>query len=164
MAQAARTDIDYLNRATELAEEAFARGDDGFASILVGPDGEIVLEESNHAATRKNPLLHDTILLVSNAAEQFDRGFLGQCTIYAVMEPCVMCTAAAFWAGIPNIKFAMSEKELGEILPGGLAISSAEFASRSPVPMKSEGPFPEVKGARQIVRAWVKRLGIPLDD
>lgn len=161
---AQRSDIDYLNRATALAEEAFARGDDGFASILVGPDGEIVMEESNRAATRKNPLLHDTILLVGEAAQKFDRDFLEKCTIYAVMEPCVMCTAAAFWAGIPHVKFAMSEKELGEILPGGLAISSTEFASRSPVPMTSVGPFPEAEGAYKIVRAWVKRLGVPLDD
>lgn len=157
-------DRNYFERAVKLAQEALERGDDGFASVLVDPAGKIVMEESNRAVTRNNPLYHDTMLLVHGAAARYSREFLGNCTVYAVLEPCVMCTAAAFWVGIKNIKFAMAEEELGELLPGGLSISSREFARRSPSPMVSAGPYQDIQGARDVVRAWAKRLTHPREE
>lgn len=155
----------YFNRAVELAREALDRGDDGFASVLVDPSGNILLERGNEAgATRHNSLCHDTILLINDAVKHYCADFLGQCTIYAVMEPCVMCMGAAFWAGIRHIKFAMSEEELGEILPGGLSISSKEFALRSPRPLDSTGPYPEIAGAYSVVKDWVRSLGVPVKN
>ncbi|MEL7610752.1 MAG: deaminase [Bacillota bacterium] len=155
----------YFNRAVELARNALDRGDDGFASVLVGPDGDILLERANEAgATRHNSLSHDTILLINDAVTQYDADFLGQCTVYAVMEPCVMCMGAAFWAGIRHIKFAMSEEELGELLPGSLSISSKEFARRSPRPMDSIGPYPGIAGAYAVVKDWVRSLGVPVKE
>lgn len=155
----------YFQHAIELAETALARGDDGFASVLVGPDGEIVLEKGNEAgATSHNPLNHDTFVLINEAVQKFDKDFLAQCTIYAVMEPCAMCMGAAFWAGITNIKFAMSEAEMNAILPGGLEIHSGEFVERCPRLMQSIGPYPEMIGAYDVVKAWIRKLGIPVDD
>ncbi len=154
----------YFEKAIELAETALSEGDDGFATVLVGPSGEVLLAEGNRAGTNKNPLSHDTILVVDKAVKTYDKEFLNGCTLYCVLEPCAMCTTAAFWAGIPNIKFAMAESELAEILPGSLEISSREFVKRSPVPMTSEGPYPQLTGAYAVVRKWVKKLGIELDD
>lgn len=158
-------DTYYFDRAVALAETALARGDDGFASVLVGPDGEILLERGNEAgATSHNPLRHDTIVLIDEAVGKYDKELLSQCTIYAVMEPCAMCMGAAFWAGIRHVKFAMSEAEMNQILPGGLEIHSGEFAQRCPVEMDSVGPFPQVTGAYKVVKAWIRKLGVPVED
>lgn len=155
----------YFQQAIALAQTALARGDDGFASVLVGPDGEIVLAKGNEAgATSHNPLNHDTFVLINEAVQKFDQEFLTQCTIYAVMEPCVMCMGAAFWAGIPNIKFAMSEAEMNAILPGGLEIHSGEFVEKCPRFMQSIGPYPDMTGAYDVVKAWIRKLGVPVDD
>lgn len=159
-----KDDAYYFNRAVAVAREALTRGDDGFASLLVDAQGEILMEQSNVAFTQKNPLAHDTIVLVNRAVKEYSRDFLSNCTVYAVLEPCVMCTASAFWAGIDKIKFAMAESELEEILPGGLSISSREFVKRSPRPMSSVGPFSEITEARGVVRDWVHSLGIPVAD
>lgn len=151
----------YFDRAIILAEASLKRGDDGFASILVGPDGEVLLERGNEAgASSHNPLRHDTFILIDEAVTKYNRDFLGQCTIYAVMEPCAMCMGAAFWAGIQHIKFAMSEVEMNAILPGGLDLHSSEFIEKCPRPMDSIGPFPEMTGAYQVVKSWIGTLGI----
>jgi len=160
-----RKDEFYFERAVDLAEQALARGDDGFASVLVGPDGEVLLEKGNEAgATSHNPLNHDTFVLINEAVQKYDRDFLSKCTIYAVMEPCVMCMGAAFWAGIEHVKFAMSEAEMDALLPGGLEIHSKEFAERSPRPMDSEGPYPEIEGAYTVVKKWIRSLGVTVKE
>lgn len=156
-------DVFYFNRAVEVAEEALARGDDGFASLLVGPDGDILLERGNEANSSHNPMCHDTFVLIDEAVGKYDKDFLSECTVYAVMEPCAMCMGAAFWAGINHVKFAMSEAELNELLPGGLDIHSKEFCERSPRPMDSIGPYSEIIGAYDVVKKWIRSLGVPCD-
>lgn len=154
-------DTVYFERTAELAREAMAVGNDGFAAVLVDPDGNILLEQKNEAFTRKDPTAHDAILIASRAAREFPKELLKDCTLYALVEPCVMCMGAVFWTGIGRVKYALSEKRLGEILPGGLDFSSKEFAERSPSPIEVEGPFPEVAEAEPIVKDWVRSLGIP---
>lgn len=155
-----KEDAFYFQRTAELAREAMAQGDDGFASILVDEHGEILMEQGNLAHTRKDPTAHDTIVLAQRAVQEYPREVLEKCTVYALMEPCVMCMGALFWAGISKVKYAMSEAELNQLLPGGLEIHSEEFAARCPRLMTSEwgGEYPE---AKKIVRDWVCSLGIP---
>lgn len=148
----------YFEQAIEEAKKAFARGDDAFGSVLVDENGEILMGCGCEAVTGKNPCLHDTISLVFKAVKEYPREVLEKCTIYAVLEPCVMCTAATFWAGISKIKFAMAESEFEELLPGGLSISSREFAERSPRKFESIGPFEEITEARKVVGDWVATL------
>lgn len=155
----------YFERAIALARQALERGDDGFASLLVSPNGEILLEKGNEAgASSHNPLRHDTIVLLDEAVKKYDAAFLAQCTVYAVMEPCAMCMGAAFWAGIRHVKFAMSEEKMNAILPGGLDIHSKEFAERCPRPMDCVGPYPEMAGAYDVVKDWIRKLGVPVED
>lgn len=155
-----KADEFYFQRTAELAREAMDRGDDGFASILVDENGEIVMEQGNLAHTRNDPTAHDTIVLAQRAVQAYPQEFLAKCTVYALMEPCVMCMGALFWAGIPKVKYAMSEADLNKLLPGGLEIHSEEFAARSPKPMISESGAPFLP-ANKIIRDWVCSLGIP---
>ena len=148
----------YFQRVIALAEEAFERGDDPFASVLVDENGTIIMEESSRGNSMNHPLYHDTMLLALRAPKEYDREFLGKCTLYAAMEPCIMCTAALYWLGVANIKFIMSESELEALFPGGLNIHSTEFAERSPGNMTSVGPAPEYEKPRRLLKACVDRI------
>lgn len=150
----------YYKRAEELAEEAMAAGDDGFACVLVNGDGDIVMEQKNEAATRKDPTAHDAMLLAQNAVKKFSPDYLGGCTVYALMEPCVMCMGGLFWANINKVKYAVSEESLNRMLPGGLEIHSREFVDRCPRPMTSDAREPERPESLEIVRKWVRSLGV----
>lgn len=154
-----KTDKEYFERAIEISKEALETGNDGFGCLLVDEDGEIVMEQRNAVADEGDPTAHDAMTLLRKAVKKYDAGYLGKCTLYATMEPCVMCMGAAFWAGLGAVKFAVTEKELGTILSGGLDMPSTEFAERSPKPIRVEGPFMEVHDeAFAVMRAWVDKI------
>lgn len=154
----------YFQRTAQLAREALGRGDDGFACLLTDKNGEILLEQGNEAQTRRDPTAHDVLLLVQKAVTMYEPEYLSECTIYALTEPCVMCMGAVFWSKIGTVKYAFSEEELNRILPGGLEIHSKEFAERSPQKIQVLGSYSEIAdqvGAKEIVKDWVRSLGIP---
>lgn len=154
----------YFQRTAQLAREALSRGDDGFACLLTDQEGTILLGQGNEAQTRRDPTAHDVLLLVQKAVSMYDSDFLSKCTVYALTEPCVMCMGAVFWSKIGTVKYAFSEEELNQILPGGLEIHSREFAERSPRKILVFGSDPETAeqvGAEEIVKDWVRSLGIP---
>lgn len=121
----------------ELSYHAMEQGNDGFACVLVGPDGRILLEQENEAVTSGDVTAHDAILLVRAAVKKYGPDFLKDCCIYATMEPCAMCMGAVYWSGIGMVKYAVSEEEYSAMRGGGgLNLHSAEFAQRSPRPIQ----------------------------
>ena len=80
----------YYQRAVELAREAMDKGNDGFASLLVSPEGDILLEHTNVAKEYEDVTAHDTIMLVREAVKKYPASYLKECTVYAMMEPCIM--------------------------------------------------------------------------
>lgn len=150
----------YFERALALSREAFATGNDPFATLLVGPDGEVLMEQMNDVGCG-DPTRHDTNTLIARAALKYDADFLWQCTAYAAMEPCCMCTGAAFWANVGNIKYLMSEKQLGAITgPGGLDLPSTEVVKCGPKDIKIEGPFePLLPEMERLMKEWMKSWG-----
>lgn len=155
-----REDDYYFERTEVLAREAMKAGDDGFACVLAGPEGDIVMEQKNEAFTRKDPTAHDVMVLAARAVREFSPEYLQECTVYALMEPCVMCMGALFWANIGHVKYAMSEDSMNSLLPGGLKIHSAEFVQRCPRPMSSQPRIPERQEAAAIVKEWIRSLGM----
>lgn len=154
----------YFRRSAELAREALARGDDGFGTVLVDENGEIIMEQANEVLTKQNPIAHAELLLIQRAAAKYSKEFLSKCTLYSLVEPCVMCMGAVFWAGIGAVKYAFSEEEMNRILPGGLEIHAKEFAERSPKSIRVFGGYPDIAEkyqAAEIVKEWVRGFGIP---
>ena len=154
-----KTDREYFERAVEISKEALKTGNDGFGCLLVDKNGEIIMEQRNAVADEGDPTAHDAMTLIRKAVKTYDSDFLKDCTLYATMEPCVMCMGAAFWADLGAVKFAVTEKELGTILSGGLNMPSTEFAQRSPKEIKVEGPFPQIHDeAFAVMKVWVDKI------
>ena len=134
----------YYQRAVELAREAMNNGNDGFASLLVSPEGDILLEHTNVAKEFADVTAHDTIMLVREALKKYPASYLKECTVYAMMEPCIMCMGAIYWANIGTVNFAVSEEEYSIMRGGGgLEIHSKEFAQRCGKDIKIIGPSAE---------------------
>ncbi len=154
-------DAFYFEKATEAAWRALRAGNDGFGCLLVGANGDVLMEQGNAVADENDPTAHDAMALIRRATREFSADTLAGCTIYATMEPCVMCMGAAFWAGISKVKYAVAEEDMERILPGGLAIHSAEFCARSPKPIECEGPVADKAAydkAFAVLLAWVDRI------
>src|SRR5262245_36278934 len=104
-----------LRRAFEVAQRARARGNHPFGAILVGPDGEVLIESENGYLPDRDMTAHAERLLATQASKSLDAAFLARCTIYSSTEPCAMCAGAIYWAGIGRVVFGLSERRLREM-------------------------------------------------
>jgi tRNA(Arg) A34 adenosine deaminase TadA len=114
---------EFLNRAIELSRQAVAKGNMPFGSLLVVND-KIVLEAENTAVTDHNPTAHAESNLVQRAIRELGADQLPEATLYASTEPCPMCAAMMYWAGIRRLVFGLSSAELEKIVGKKLCIPS----------------------------------------
>lgn len=141
-----KTNEEYFKRIIEIGRKAFGDGNDAFASLLVDEDGEILLEHTNTATSDNDVTAHDTIMLVRSAVKKYSPEKLKTCTVFALLEPCVMCVASMYWAGLTKLRYAFDEAEYGEMRGGnGLQLHSRDFAEKSNREFDILGPFPSVR-------------------
>ncbi|MFJ9313273.1 nucleoside deaminase [Pimelobacter simplex] len=104
-------DLRHLDRCVELAEAAVDAGDEPFGSVLVGPDGTVLMEDHNRVSAddgTRHPELAIALWAAANVPPA-DRAAL---TVYTSGEHCAMCSAAHAWAGLGRIVFATSTPQL----------------------------------------------------
>jgi len=101
----------HLRHTFEVARRSRAAGNHPFGAILVGPDGKILMEQSNDASSGDRTG-HAERVLMTRASLAYDADFLAGCTLYANAEPCAMCAGSAYWAGIGRVVYGLSEKKL----------------------------------------------------
>jgi tRNA(Arg) A34 adenosine deaminase TadA len=106
------TDEDHLRLAFAVAERAQERGNHPFGAILVGPDGEVLLEAENGYLPDGDMTAHAERLLATAASKAFEPEELFECTLYSSAEPCAMCAGAIYWAGIGRVVYGLSESRL----------------------------------------------------
>ena len=119
MTEATLPDLDhepYMRRAIELAREARDAGNHPFGALLVGPDGEIILEAMNSFGEQGDSTGHAERNLMTQASITYSPEFLRGCTMYTSAEPCAMCAGSAYWAGIGRVVHGMTEKDLKDLI------------------------------------------------
>jgi tRNA(Arg) A34 adenosine deaminase TadA len=104
-----------LRRTFELARRARTCGNHPFAAILVGPDGNVLIERENGYLPHRDMTAHAERLLATEASRTIEPQVLAGCTLYSSAEPCAMCAGAIYWAGIGRVVFALSERRLKTI-------------------------------------------------
>jgi tRNA(Arg) A34 adenosine deaminase TadA len=151
------TDLRFLRRCVELAEEALDAGDEPFGSVLVDADGNIRAEDRNRVADG-DKTRHPEFELARWAANHMTPEERAGATVYTSGEHCPMCSAAHAWVGLKRIVYAASSQQLTTWL--------ADFGV-PPAPVKSlsiqevapgivvEGPAPELSDQ---IRALHERL------
>ena len=105
-------DAPPLRRAIALAGEARARGDGAFGAVLLAADGALLAEAGNRASTDRDPTAHAEMAAIRDAARAHGTERLAGATLYASTEPCAMCAAAAYVAGIGRVVFGLREADL----------------------------------------------------
>ncbi len=106
----------FLRLTFALAERSREEGNHPFAAILVGPDGEVLMEAMNAFGIEGDSTGHAERVLMTRASVAYGAEFLAGCTMYANAEPCAMCAGAAYWAGIGRVVHGMSEKALKALI------------------------------------------------
>jgi tRNA(Arg) A34 adenosine deaminase TadA len=107
-----RDDLALLRRSFEVARRARAHGNHPFGAVLAGPDGEVMLEVENGYLPARDMTAHAERVLATEASRRWRPAELQGCTLYSSAEPCAMCAAAAYWAGIGRVVYGLEEVAL----------------------------------------------------
>jgi tRNA(Arg) A34 adenosine deaminase TadA len=101
-----------LRLAIEESRKARANGVHPFASILVGPDGEVLMTQHNAFMPDHDMTGHAERVLMTRASTTLSPEVLRECTIYTSAEPCAMCAGAIYWTGLKRVVYGLSEHAL----------------------------------------------------
>jgi tRNA(Arg) A34 adenosine deaminase TadA len=135
----------FIRQAFALAAEAVRRGDDPFGALLV-LDGQVLLTAANTIHTENDLTRHAELNLVSQASRGLPAEVLRRGTLYTSTEPCVMCSGAIFWAGIPQVVFGCSAEAVARHYGANWAVACRETFARLHSDIEVIGPLLEAEG------------------
>ncbi|MFT7228915.1 MAG: tRNA(adenine34) deaminase [Methylophilaceae bacterium] len=112
MTASTQTDIDYMQQAIALAQQAAEQGEVPVGAIIV-KDGAIIGKGSNTPIDTHDPTAHAEIIAMRYAAQRIGNYRLVDCTLYVTLEPCAMCTGAMQHARIARVVYGASDAKTG---------------------------------------------------
>ncbi len=100
--------------AIDEAEFARAMGEVPIGAVVVY-DGEIIGRGHNLRETSNDPTTHAEMIAIRMAAEKIGHWRLLDTTLYATLEPCVMCMGAIILARVPRLVYACRDPRAGAV-------------------------------------------------
>jgi tRNA(Arg) A34 adenosine deaminase TadA len=74
-----------------------------FGAVIVDKDGTVLADGENHVVGQNDPTWHGEMHAIRNACALLKKPKLDGCILYTSSEPCPMCLATAYWAGVDGI-------------------------------------------------------------
>ena len=104
----------FLREALALARQAEASGEVPVGAVVV-VNGEIAGRGFNSPIAKSDPTAHAEILALRQAAAHTANYRLEAATLYATLEPCVMCAGALVCARIRRLVFGARDLRFGGV-------------------------------------------------
>jgi tRNA(Arg) A34 adenosine deaminase TadA len=105
-------DETFMARAIALSERtALVESAGGAFGAVIVRDGRIVGEGANRVVAENDPTWHAEMAAIRDACKTEGSFKLPGATLYTSAEPCPMCMAAAYWAGISRIFYASTNED-----------------------------------------------------
>lgn len=105
----------FMKEAIRLADEKMRQGVGGPFGAVIVKDSTIIARGCNMVTSTNDPTAHAEIVAIRNACSSLNNFSLAGCTIYVNCEPCPMCLAAIYWAGIEKVYYAATRKDAAAI-------------------------------------------------
>jgi len=155
------SDTALLRHAFALAGAARARGDRPFAAVIAAADGKVLAEAgSTQGVSGGGTLAHSEMNALSAVlAAGVPRDVLRRGTIFSSGEPCAMCAAAIFYAGIGRVVYGLSAEAILHLRnaqphTAGLSLSCRAVLETAAEPVEVVGPCLEAEGAVPHAGYW----------
>jgi tRNA(adenine34) deaminase len=104
----------YMRQALDLAREAGASREVPVGAIVV-LDGQVIGRGRNSPIFVEDPTAHAEILALRDAARSTGNYRLTGATLYATIEPCIMCAGALVTARILRLVFGARDLRFGGV-------------------------------------------------
>jgi tRNA(Arg) A34 adenosine deaminase TadA len=103
-------DLDFLKLAVDKAKESVNQG--GFpAGAVIINNGEIISEGISIGRKLNDPTGHAETSSIRAACKKLETRDLSGATLYASLQPCLMCFTVSNWANISRIVFGCRKTE-----------------------------------------------------
>lgn len=113
------TEEEFLREAIAIAYANVDKGGRPFGAVIV-KDGAIIATGVNEILSTNDPTAHAELNAIRAASQKLRSANLNGCTVYASGQPCPMCVAAMYMAGIKAAAYAYSNEDAA---PFGLSTS-----------------------------------------
>ena len=104
----------FMAEALDLARQADANGEVPVGAVVV-VDGQICGRGFNSPIRLNDPTAHAEVLALREAAAKIRNYRLESATLYATIEPCVMCTGALVAARVGRLVFGARDLRFGGV-------------------------------------------------
>ena len=106
------TDIEWMDRALELARGCLDHDDVPIGCVVVQGDRELAAA-GNERELRGDPTAHAEVLALRAAAEALGTWRLDGCTLAVTLEPCAMCAGAIVLARVDRVVVGAPDPKAG---------------------------------------------------
>jgi len=104
----------FMQEALELARQAESHGEVPVGAVVV-VDGKVCGRGSNSPIRLQDPTAHAEILALREAGGAIKNYRLETATLYATLEPCVMCAGALVAARVKRLVFGARDLRFGGV-------------------------------------------------
>lgn len=108
-------DRKFMKMAADVAYNNIDCGGGPFGAVLVDENGEIVSQSGNSVTIDNDPTAHAEVNAIRKACKKLNNFKLEGITCYSSCEPCPMCLAALYWAGVKRIYFGNTKVDAKNI-------------------------------------------------
>lgn len=105
-------DLYFMNQALLEAKKAYERDEIPVGSVVVC-NNRIIARGHNLTETLNDVTAHAEMQAITSAANFLGGKYLVDCTLYATVEPCVMCAGALGWTQISKIVYGAADEKRG---------------------------------------------------
>lgn len=137
----------FMREALREAQKAFDEDEIPIGCVVVWRD-TIIARAYNRTEKLNDFTAHCEMQAFTSAADYLRNKYLDECTLYVTLEPCVMCSGAAFWTRIGHIVFGAYDQKRGVSAISGQVLHPAS---------KIEGGLMESESAQLLSSFFQKK-------
>jgi tRNA(adenine34) deaminase len=104
----------FMREALELARQAVAAGEVPVGAVVVLADA-VIGRGHNEPIARRDPTAHAEVGALREAGRKVGNYRLTGATLYATVEPCVMCCGAALQARVARLVYGARDPKAGVV-------------------------------------------------
>jgi tRNA(Arg) A34 adenosine deaminase TadA len=128
----------FMREAIRLSLQKMRENHGGPFGAVIVHNGRIVGRGWNRVTSLNDPTAHAEITAIRETCTKLKTFQLEDCELYTSCEPCPMCLAAIYWAGLRNVYYANTRKDAAaiEFEDDSIYREVALPVSRRKIPMK----------------------------
>ncbi|MDY5969750.1 MAG: nucleoside deaminase [Bacteroidales bacterium] len=101
-----------MRLALQEAQVALEEGEIPVGAV-VECNGRVISRAHNNTEALHDATAHAEMLALTAAMDNLGAKYLGDCTLYVTLEPCVMCAGAIGWAQLKGLAYGASDPKRG---------------------------------------------------